>query len=117
MVLIKYARILLFQFVFTKYVFVFRNYDGLTFVVFVVFYKNVFVRNYDKNTIFIQFLCVITIIFGTFQNELFKMNFFDKHFRGNFFKSYKGCFVNETCLETKPLDSILMVDKVFGEGD
>ena len=44
----KYARILLFQFVFTKYVFNFRNYDGRTFVVIVVFYKNVIGRNYDK---------------------------------------------------------------------
>ena len=35
----KYARMLLFQFVFAKYVFDIRNYDGLTFVVIVVFYK------------------------------------------------------------------------------
>ena len=39
-VAVKYARILLFQFVFTKYVFDFRNYDGLTFVVIVVFGRN-----------------------------------------------------------------------------
>ena len=45
-VAVKYARILLFQFVFTKYVFDFRNYDGLTFVVIVVFFKNVIGRNY-----------------------------------------------------------------------
>ena len=41
----KYAHILLFQFVFTKYVFGFRNYDGLTFV---VIYKIVIRRDYDK---------------------------------------------------------------------
>ena len=44
----KYARTLLFQFVFTKYVFAFRNYDGLTFVAIVVFYKIVIRHNYDK---------------------------------------------------------------------
>ena len=48
MVLNKYARILLFQFVFTKYVFDFRNYDGLTFVVIVVFYKIVIRFNTTK---------------------------------------------------------------------
>ena len=41
----KYARILLFQFVFTKYVFRFRNYDGL---IFVVIFQNVIMRKYDK---------------------------------------------------------------------
>ena len=45
---IKYARILLFQFVFTKYVFGFRNYDGLIFVVFDVIFQNVIMRKYDK---------------------------------------------------------------------
>ena len=44
----KYARILLFQFVFTKYVFGFRNYDGLTFVVIDVIFQNVIMRKYDK---------------------------------------------------------------------
>ena len=44
----KYARILLFQFVFTKYVFGFRNYDGLIFVVFDVIFQNVIMRKYDK---------------------------------------------------------------------
>ena len=43
-----YARILLFQFVFTKYVFGFRNYDGLIFVVFDVIFQNVIMRKYDK---------------------------------------------------------------------
>ena len=41
----KYAHILLFQFLFTKYIFGFRNYDGLTFV---VIYKIVIRRDYDK---------------------------------------------------------------------
>ena len=40
----KYARILLFQFVFTKYVFGFRNYEGLIFVVFDVIFQNVIMR-------------------------------------------------------------------------
>ena len=44
----KHARISLFQFVFTKYVFGFRNYDGLNFVVIVAIYKIVIRRNYDK---------------------------------------------------------------------
>ena len=44
----KYARILLFQFVFTKYVFGFRKYDGLIFVVFDVIFQNVIMRKYDK---------------------------------------------------------------------
>ena len=44
----KYARILLFQFVFTKYVFGFRNYDRLIFVVFDVIFQNVIMRKYDK---------------------------------------------------------------------
>ena len=44
----KYARILLFQFVFNKYVFGFRNYDGLIFVVFDVIFQNVIMRKYDK---------------------------------------------------------------------
>ena len=45
---VKYARILLFQFIFTKYVFGFRNYDGLIFVVFDVIFQNVIMRKYDK---------------------------------------------------------------------
>ena len=44
----KYARILLFQFVFTKYVIGFRNYDGFIFVVFDVIFQNVIMRKYDK---------------------------------------------------------------------
>ena len=44
----KYARILLFQFVFTKYVFSFRNYVGLIFVVFDVIFQNVIMSKYDK---------------------------------------------------------------------
>ena len=47
-VLYKYAHILLFQFVFTKYVFCFRNYDRLIFVVFDVIFLNVIMRKYDK---------------------------------------------------------------------
>ena len=44
----KYACILLFQFVFTKYVFGFRNYDGFIFVVIVVIFEIVIRRNYDQ---------------------------------------------------------------------
>ena len=42
----KYAHILLFQFVFTKYVFGFRNYDGLIFVVFDIIFQNVIMHKY-----------------------------------------------------------------------
>ena len=48
LILAKYARILLFQFVFTKYVFGFRNYDGLIFVVFDVIFQNIIMCKYDK---------------------------------------------------------------------
>ena len=44
----KYARILLFQLVFTKYVSGFRNYYGLIFVVFDVIFQNVIMCKYDK---------------------------------------------------------------------
>ena len=44
----KYARILLFQFVLTKYVIGFRNYDGFIFVIFDVIFQNVIMRKYDK---------------------------------------------------------------------
>ena len=45
---VKYARILLFQFVFTKYVIGFRNYDGFIFVLIDVIFQNVIMRMYDK---------------------------------------------------------------------
>ena len=45
---IKYARILLFQFVFAKYVIGFRNYDGFIFVIIDVIFQNVIMRKYDK---------------------------------------------------------------------
>ena len=44
----KYARILLFQFVFTKYVISFLNYNGFDFVVIDVIFYNVIMRKYDK---------------------------------------------------------------------
>ena len=44
----KYARILCFQFVFTKYVIGFRNYKGFIFVVFDVIFQNVIMCKYDK---------------------------------------------------------------------
>ena len=47
-VITKYARILLFQLVFTKYVIGFRNYDGYIFVVIDVIFQNVIMRKYDK---------------------------------------------------------------------
>ena len=45
---IKYACILLFQVVFTKYVSGFYKYDGFIFVVFVVILENVIRGNYDQ---------------------------------------------------------------------
>ena len=44
----KYARILLFQVVFTKYVFGFCNYDGFNFIVFAVILETVIRRNIDQ---------------------------------------------------------------------
>ena len=65
----KYARILLFQFVFTKYVFGFRNYDGLTFVVIVVLKKNVIRRNYDKIRIrIITFLADLKVLMRNYDH-------------------------------------------------
>ena len=48
----KYARILLFQFVFTKYVIGFHNYDGFIFVVINVIFQNVIMRKFTRTSNF-----------------------------------------------------------------
>ena len=58
-VLYKYAHILLFQFVFTKYVFCFRNYDRLIFVVFDIYRQSPIFSLVTKKGILANFMQIL----------------------------------------------------------